>query len=331
MMKQIRLSVYLAFSVVVAGICRAAGPQQFTVADLADAGARPEEIVRMDKLLQSFVDDQKVNCVAGFIAKDGKIIYRRAFGWKDLQSREPATVEDYYGLFSQTKAVTTVAFMTLVEQGLVAIDEPVAKYFPGIPDTVVTAVREDGSYDTRPVTTPMTFVHLMSHTSGLGSGLVRDIRRAQRKPGEAPAGFGGSAPTQTPAGQHSGGGNYNARYLEEEMLALAKYPLGHDPGTHWEYHVSTNMLGYLIERISGKPLREYVREKVLLPLGMNETDWYYPPEALDRFVKAYRVVDGKLEPGLNIYSEGTVRPEQTYAEGAIGLNGPIESGCTPGM
>ncbi len=292
--------------------------------DLQAMGVDAENIQKMDTLLRSFMDDGKVNAVAAFVSKRGKVIYKNAFGWSDPQANRPATVDDYYVLFSQTKAVTTVAFMTLVEQGLVSIDDPVSKYFPEIPDRVVTAVREDGSYDTRPAAAPMTFIHLMNHTSGLGAGLGRDIRRAGRKTSDAPAGFGGAAPATAPSGQHTGGGNYEAKYLEEEMLALAKYPLGFDPGTRWEYHVSTNMLGYLIERISGKPLREYVKEHVLLPLGMNDTDWFYPPEKLERFVKAYRIVDGKIEPGLNIYSEGTVSAEQTYAEGAIGLNGPIE-------
>jgi CubicO group peptidase (beta-lactamase class C family) len=164
----------------------------------------------------------------------------------------------------------------------------------------------------------------MAHTSGLNAGLVREIRRAERNANDAPVGFGGAIPDKVPSGQHSGGGDYDAAYLEEEMLALVKYPLGFDPGTHWDYHVSSNMLGYLIERITGKPLRDYVKETVLIPLGMDDTDWYYGPRALDRFVKAYRSVDGKLEPGSNIYSEGTISEQQTYCEGAIGLNGPIE-------
>lgn len=303
----------------------AEAPQQFNkIPDLQARGVQAEDIQKMDTLLQSFVHGQKVNAVTAFVAKGGDVIFHKAFGWRDPQNGAAASVDDYYVLFSQTKAVTTVAFMTLVERGLVSIDDPVSKYFPEIPDRVVTAVREDGSYETRPVATPMTFVHLMSHTSGLGAGLVREIRRAERKTNDAPVGFGGAIPQKTPSGQHTGGGNYDAKYLEEEMLALAKYPLGYDPGSRWEYHISTNMLGYLIERISGKPLREYVKETVLDPLGMKDTDWFYPSESLERFVKAYRVVDGKLEPGLNIYSEGTVSAEQTYAEGAIGLNGPIE-------
>lgn len=300
-------------------------PREFSYnTDLKEAGVNEGKISEMDSLLQSFVDQKKLNCVVGFVAKGGNVVYEKAFGLKDVENRIPATVDDYYVLFSQTKAITTVAFMTLVERGLVAIDDPVSKYFPEIPDEVVTAVHEDGTFETRPVASPMTFVHLMSHSSGLNAGLVGQIRRAEGKKSDTPAGFGGMIPQVSPAGQHSGGGNYEAGYLEEEMLALAKYPLGFDPGTEWSYHISTNMLGYLIERISGKTLRAYVKENVLVPIGMNNTDWYYEPAKRTRFVKAYSAVDGKLEPATNIYSEGSLSAQQTYCEGAIGLNGPIE-------
>ncbi|WP_159520710.1 serine hydrolase domain-containing protein [Sunxiuqinia indica] len=300
-------------------------PQQFNHnVSLNDIGVNQNEVKEIDSLLQSFVDQEKLNCVAGFVAQNGNVIYKKAFGLKDIENNIPATIDDYYVLFSQTKAITTVAFMTLVEKGLVQVDDPVSTYFPEIPDQVVTTVNEDGTYETRPVTTPMTFAHLMSHSSGLNAGLVGQIKRAERKNNDTPAGFGGRMPKETPAGQHSGGGNYNAKYLEEEMLALVKYPLGFDPGTEWSYHISTNMLAYMVERISGQPLRDYVKENILIPLGMNDTDWYYEPEKLSRFVKAYSYADGKLEPATNMYSEGTISEQQTYCEGAIGLNGPIE-------
>lgn len=316
------------FTLLVAGMAASVayggGPQELKYgADARASGARAEEIAKTDALLQSLVESKKVSSVVGFVAKGGNVIYSRAFGWKDIENGVPAEVDDYYVLFSQTKALTTVAFMTLVERGLVSIDDPVSKYFPEIPDRVVTAVHEDGTYETRPVKSPMTFVHLLTHTSGLNAGLVRDIRRAQRKASDAPAGFGAPAPDKTPSGQHSGGGNHEAKYLEEEMRALVKYPLGFDPGTRYSYHISTNMLGYMVERISGKSLREYVKETILLPLGMNDSDWYYAPAALKRFVKPYRAADGKLVPAPTFYVEGTVSAQQTYCEGAIGLNGPI--------
>ncbi len=291
--------------------------------DLRAVGTSAAKIAGMDALLQSFVDQQKVSSVVGLVAKGGKVVYNQAFGWKDLAQHIPATVDDYYVLFSQTKAIVTVAFMTLVERGVVAIDDAVATYFPAIPDRVVTAVHADGSYETRPVASPMTFVHLMTHTSGLHAGRVTELRRAAMGQTDVPAGFGGAIPATIPSGQHSFGGNDAAKYLEEEMLALAQYPLGFDPGSDWNYHVSSNMLAYLIERISGTSLRDYVKATVLEPLGMNETDWYYEPTALDRFVKASSAVDGVLEPASNMYSQGTISREQTYCEGGIGLNGPI--------
>ena len=302
----------------------AAVPQQFNdKVDVKKAGADAGKIAGIDSLLQSFVDQKKVSSVVGFIAKGGNIVYKKAFGWKDVENKVLATPDDYYILFSQTKAVTTVAFMTLVEKGLVKIDDPVSKYFPGIPDKVVTVVHNDGTYETRPVATPMTFAHLMSHSSGLNAGAVGNIRRIEKQKADSIRKANGDTSIDRNIGQRTRGtGNW--KYLKDAMQDLAKYPLGFDPGTEWSYHVSTNMLGYMIEIISGKPLRQYVKEAVLQPLGMNHTDWYYEPAALSRFVKAYNGVDGKLEPASNMYSEGTISKDQTYAEGAIGLNGPIE-------
>ncbi len=300
-------------------------PQSFNQnADLKNPGVNSQNMQNIDSLLQQFVDDKKLNCVAAFISKGGNVLYKKAFGWKDIENHVPASIDDYYVLFSQTKAVTTVAFMTLVEKGLVAIDDPVSKYFPEIPDQVVTKVNEDGTYETRPAKSPMTFVHLMAHSSGINAGLVNEIRSARGEKKGSPAGFGGDISPSIPSGQHSFGGDYNAKFLKDEMHDLAQYPLGFDPGTQWDYHISTNMLGYLIERISGKPLREYVKETILEPLGMNSTDWFYQPQTLERFVKPYSAIDGKLELGTDMYARGATSTEQTYCEGAIGLNGPIE-------
>ncbi|MEO6733568.1 MAG: serine hydrolase domain-containing protein [Ferruginibacter sp.] len=302
---------------------KAATPQKFNYkVDLKKVGTSTEKVTRIDSLLQSFVDQKRVSSVVAFVAKGGNVVYKKAFGWKDIENKVPATPEDYYILFSQTKAIVTVAFMTLVEKGLVKIDDPVSKYFPQIPDRVVTVVHPDGTYETRPVAKPMTFMHLMSHSSGLSAGPVANIRRIERQRADSIRKTNGDTTTRTP-GQRSGGiGNW--KYLKDAMYDLVKYPLGFDPGTEWSYHISSNMLAYMVEVISGKSLRQYVKEAVLEPLGMKETDWYYEPEALSRFVKAYNAVDGKLDPAPNMFSEGAVSKEQTYAEGGLGLNGPIE-------
>jgi CubicO group peptidase (beta-lactamase class C family) len=303
---------------------KASLPQQFNYkVNSTKEGVSKEKLARVDSLLQSFIDQKKLSSVVGFVAKGGNVVYKKAFGWKDVENKVPATTEDYYIIFSQTKAIVTVAFMTLVEKGLVKIDDPVSKYFPQIPDKVVTAVHADGTYETRPVTKPMTFVHLMSHSSGLSAGAVGNIRRIERQRADSIRRLNGDTTVRRGAGQRSGGEG-TARYLKDVMYDLVKYPLGFDPGSEYSYHISSNMLAYMVEVISGKPLRQYVKESVLEPLGMNHTDWYYEPEALSRFVKAYNAVDGKLEPASNMFSEGAVSKIQTYAEGGLGLNGPIE-------
>lgn len=298
-------------------------PQKFNEKpNLKAVGTTSLKISKVNSLLQSYVNDGKVSSVVCFVAKGGNVVYKKAFGWKDLENRIPATVQDYYILFSQTKAITSVAFMTLVERGLVGVDEPVSKYFPEISGKVITAINADGTIETRPVKNPMTFGHLLSHSSGLGAGLAGKLRRMEMQKADSLLKL--SQDNQAPVSGQRTGGMGTSRYLKDDMLALAKLPLGFDPGSEWNYHISTNMLAYLIERISGKSLRDYVKETILLPLGMNDTDWYYKDGTLNRFVKAYNYVDGKLEPASNLFSEKTVSQNQTYAEGALGLNGPIE-------
>jgi CubicO group peptidase (beta-lactamase class C family) len=326
-----KLNVVLLLLLLISYGCKTTSNQQVGLpqslnknADFKELGINSGGIISLDSLLQSYIDNKQLNCVTAFVAKGGNVIYSKAFGLKDVENNIPAAIDDYYVLFSQTKAITTVAFMTLVDKGLVAVDDPVSKYFPEIPNQVVTKVNEDGTYETRLVKTPMTFAHLMSHTSGLNAGLVGEIRRKNGEKNSAPAGFGGVLPDNIPNGQRSFGGNSESNYLSEEMLDLVKYPLGFDPGSEWNYHVSTNMLGYMIERISGKPLQEYVKEAIFEPLGMKDTNWYFTTDYLTRFVKPYSAVDDKLDTGSTMYAEAAVSSKQTYAEAAIGLNGPIE-------
>lgn len=201
----------------------ASTPQSFSRnSDLSEIGINTTKIAGIDSLLNSFVENGKVNCVAAFVAKGGNVVYEKAFGWRDMENKIPASIDDYYVLFSQTKAVTTVAFMTLVEKGLVAIDDPVSKYFPEISDKVVTKVNEDGTYETRPTATPMTFVHLMSHSSGLGAGLVNEIRKAEAMKAAKEASTVEKENDTIPKGQRTFGARMRSKYLADEMKDLAK-------------------------------------------------------------------------------------------------------------
>ncbi|MEP6727666.1 MAG: serine hydrolase domain-containing protein, partial [Bacteroidota bacterium] len=228
------VAVFIACTFLTA-VCIAQGkiaaPKQFNYKeDLKKERNGTAKIAGIDSLLQSFVDQKKVSSVVGFVARGGNVVYKKAFGWKDVENKVPATPDDYYILFSQTKAIVTVAFMTLVEKGLVKIDDPVSKYFPEIPDRVAVAVRSDGTYETRPVARPMTFIDLMCHSSGLSAGLVGNTRRIERQRADSIRKANGDTSKSISPGQRSGGtGNW--KYLKDAMYDLAKYPLGFDPGS----------------------------------------------------------------------------------------------------
>ena len=281
--------------------------------DLNNSRIDPVRVSGIDSVLKSLVDQCKINSVAAFVAKSGDIVYNNSYGYKDIEKNKKASVDDYYVMFSQTKAVTTVAFMTLVERGLVAVNDPVSKYLPGISDQVVLSVNEDGTYTTRPVSTPMTFAHLMSHSSGLNAGLVKDIIQKERMLKKA-VDIGKSI-AQT--------GLLNKWTLASYMERLLPYPLGFDPGSQWDYHISTDMLGYLIEIISGMSLRDYTKQYVLEPLEMDETDWYFPSDKASRFVKTYNYENGILSPFRISYSDNVIGDDYSYCQGAAGLSGPI--------
>jgi len=113
--------------------------------------------------------------------------------------------------------------------------------------------------------------------------------------------------------------------LEEQVKDVLKFPLAFDPGTQWNYHPSSDVVGYLVEYFSGKPLREYVKETILNPLGMNDTDWYYPDSYKPRMVTAYQEVDGKLTPQENSWSgRNPFSSDTRYCQAGTGLNGTIE-------
>ncbi len=285
--------------------------------DLQNTVINPVKVSKIDSTLKSMVETGKINCVSAFVAKSGDIVYNNAFGYKNKEKNEPASVDDYYVMFSQTKAITTVAFMTLVERGLVAINDPVSKYLPEISNEVVVEVKDDGTYTTRPASTPMTFAHLMSHSSGLNSGEVKKIRHIEMSRRTQQDNGNNNIP-----GQHSFGDEHQ-KTLASNMKSLLSYPLGFDPGTQWDYHISTNMLGYLIEVISGMTLRDYVKQYVLNPLEMNDTDWYFSSDKGSRFVMPYDYVDGELKAGNPSFALRAIGNDYTYCEGAIGLNGPI--------
>ena len=262
-----------------------------------------DRLVYIDRLLQEYVDQDIIPQALTFVAKNGVVIHNKAFGWSDIESGKALKKDDVFRNFSQTKAITTVALMTLFEQGKFQIDDPVSKYIPECTDLVLVQLKPDGTYTTRPAASPLTIRHLLSHTSGiLGSRELLTLRQEQMKKRD-------NKPYET---------------LAEEVKDLVQLPLAFDPGTQWNYHPASDVWGYLVEYFSGKPLRDYVKETILTPLGMIDSDWYYPESYRGRMVTAYVERDGRLVAQPDVWSgRNPFQADTRYCQAGTGLNGTI--------
>jgi CubicO group peptidase (beta-lactamase class C family) len=250
---------------------------------------------RIDTLLQEYVDKGIIPHALTFVAKDAQVIHHKAFGWKDVEKQIPLRKDDIFRMYSQTKAITTVALMTLFEQGKFQLDDPVSAYIPEMTDQVWTAGYDANSTQTRQAASPVLIRHVLSHTSG--------ITGPRRTPGATPAEY---------------------ETLEACVKDLVKAPLAYDPGTGWNYHPSSDVWAYLVEYFSGKPLQEYIREAILEPLGIRDMAYYYPADSAKRFVTIYRENSGKIEPTEMWSGRFPFGSDQRYAAGGTGLNGTIE-------
>lgn len=233
-------------------------------------GFAPERLARISAWMRRYVDDGKLPYLTTLVARDGEIAFLDACGSGDPANAAPTPPVDHIARFySMTKPVTTVAAMTLLEEGLLQLDDPVARYIPEFGDTQVYVSGPYGDMATEPQQSPMTLRHLMTHTAGLTYGLFDPgpVGEAYRK---TPVNFG--APTGT---------------LAEMAVAAASVPLCFQPGSKWTYSVATDVLGRVVEVVAGKPLDQVFRERILEPLGMVDTAFGVPTDKAGRMVACY--------------------------------------------
>ena len=235
------------------------------------AGFSAAGIQRIDSLLKSYTDSNFIAGATALIAREGKIVYYKATGVENLKTKETLKRDEIFRIASQTKAITSVAVMILMDEGKLKLDDPVSKYIDEFKNQVVldSFTASDVSYTTVPVKRDITIRDLLTHSSGIdyaqiGSDAAIAIYRKQGIPG--------------------GLGVDNNISLGEKMRLLGKLPLLHQPGEKWTYGLNMDLLGYLIEVISGKPLDRYFQEKIFGPLGMKDTYFYLPPDKYDRLV-----------------------------------------------
>lgn len=238
-----------------------AGPLPTAVAE--DVGMSSKRLDRITTVITTAIDKGELPGAVIMVARDGKLVYSKALGSQDKAAGIAMREDSIFRIYSMTKPIVSVAAMMLIEQGRLALSEPVSKYIPEFADTKVGVETSDASGATALALVdqirPMTVQDLLRHTSGLTYGAIGTMTAVKRKYQEA-------------------GIRSQKWHLPDFAKALAKIPLQHQPGSSWEYGRSTDILGRVVEVVTGMPLDRFLEQYVLAPLAMNDTAFRVAPE-----------------------------------------------------
>ena len=250
--------------------------QELTTAAPEEVGLSSEILARIGPTMQSFIDAERTAGIMTLVARDGEIVHWDAHGWR-VRDEDPLEPNDIFRIYSMTKPVTSVAAMILVEEGRLSLDDPLSNVIPSFADV---QVHDDGGL--RAPSRPIRIRDLLSHTSGLTYGIFGNtpVDSLYRRTMNA-LDMGGEAD------------------LKERIETLATLPLIDDPGDRWNYSMSTDVLGRVVEVASGQSLDAFFRERIFEPLGMDDTGFHVPTGKTDHFARMYyRSRDGLVSPDL---------------------------------
>jgi CubicO group peptidase (beta-lactamase class C family) len=234
-----------------------------------------DRLQRVDGFLQQYVDSNRVAGVVALVLRDGNVVYERAVGWADKEAGRRMTPDAMFRIASQTKALTTVAIMMLVEEGKIALGNPVSRFIPAFARTTV-AQRTDTGRAIVPAIRQITVRDLLTHTAGISYGTDSLVASLYAQKGLGPV-----------AGM---GGWYTVDKDEpvcSTMERLATLPFVRQPGEAWVYGYNTDILGCVVERASGMPLDEFIRTRITQPLRMRDTHFFVPIAERQRLVAVY--------------------------------------------
>lgn len=261
-------------------------------------GFASDRLARIDRVMQQYVDSGKVVGVVVLVARHGQIAYHRAFGMADREAGRRMAPDALFRIASQTKAITSVAVMMLVEEGRLRLGEPVSRYLASFAEATV-ATQTDTGLALVPVRQAITIRDLLTHTAGISYGTDSLIAERYRAAGLGPA---------------AGWGWYTADKDEAvctTMDRVGMLPLAAQPRSQFVYGYATDILGCVVERVSGLPLDQFFQARIFEPLGMRDT-WFFPPAtAADRLAAVYSVP----EMGAIIRAPADARGQGHYVTG----------------
>lgn len=229
-------------------------------------GFSSERLDRIAPAMQSYIDQGKLAGTLTLVARNGKIVYLNAQGMQDKEAGISMTEDTIFRIYSMTKPVTAVAAMTLWEQGKFHMFDPIAKYLPELANMKVYVSGSGDDMVVEDAKSPIRIIDLFMHTSGFSYGFSNsEVDKLYQKMLSKP----------------------DELNRDNILTKFAELPLTHQPGTAWNYGVSTDIIGFLVEKLSGKKLGEYMQETIFRPLGMKDTGFYVPADKVDRLTQIY--------------------------------------------
>ncbi|HVS93612.1 MAG TPA: serine hydrolase domain-containing protein [Mucilaginibacter sp.] len=270
-----------------------------TEAAPAAGGFSAARLHRLDSAMDAWVKQKWVNGSAVLIARHGKIVFYKAHGYNNPDTKDPLDKTAIFRIASQTKALTVTAVMMLWEEGKFSLDDPVSMYIPSFAHERVLATYnpKDTTYTTVPAKRPVTIRDLLTHTSGIGYPAI-----------------GTPAENAIYAKSYlTGGVGTKGQTLADAMSRLGSMPLFFQPGERWKYGLNMDVLGYLIEKWSGMSLEQFFEKRICQPLGMKDTWFNLPPEKGKRLVNFF-VGD----------STGTIKKTGSVFGGSLDMNYPLQ-------
>ncbi len=280
----------------------------------AENGFSTERLSRIDQLINEHISKKWIPGAVVLIARNGKIVYHKAYGSSDVEKQTAMKKDDIFRIASQTKAITSLAVMMLFEEGKFLLDDPISRYLPEYknPKVLVRMNWEDTTYTTQPAKSEITIRQLLTHTSGIDYANIgnQEFNAIYAK-----------------AGIPSGIGNHSA-VLADKMKKLGSLPLKHHPGEAFTYGLNCDVLGYLVEVLSGMPFDQFLNNRIFQPLGMNDTRFYLPKEKHSRLVPLYQIKNGTIAKVTESVYDGADRNyptlDGTYFSGGAGLSSTVE-------
>jgi CubicO group peptidase (beta-lactamase class C family) len=276
-----------------------------------------ERLSRIDAMLNEAVTSGSIPGAVALVARNGKIVYHKAFGMADNESGREMKTDDIFRIASQTKAITATAVMMLWEESKFRLDDPISKYIPEFKNPVLikTFNPKDTTYTSEPAVGEITIRQLLTHTSGVGYGFIDGDERFKmiyHKAGITDA--------------------FTAEkvILSENIKKLGKMPLHFSPGEKFSYSEGLDILGYLIEIVSGMPFDQFLRTRLFDPLGMDDTWFYLPEDKASRLVSVQEPNDGtwKRFPVTSYDPEYPVKGAKSYFAGGAGLCSTVKDYAT---